>query len=106
MCVPGAVPARRLSVVILERAGITHSGPGDELTELCPAVQELSLGGNSISGWETVSQPNYHVFLCVLIRDYIPCILWYVLSLVLIELVYSNSPGLDHRVFNASASNA
>ena len=63
MCVPGVMPVRRLSMVVLERAGITHSGPGDELAELCPAVQQLCLGGNSISGWETVSQPNYHVLL-------------------------------------------
>ena len=57
----GRVPVGQLSTVVLERSGITHSGPGEELAELCPVVQQLCLGGNSISDWESVSVPNHLV---------------------------------------------
>ena len=53
---PGFIPVQSLLAVVLERSGITHSGPRHELASLCPSVQRLSLGGNCISSWDAVSE--------------------------------------------------
>jgi len=51
----GSCPVHKLTSILLDNKDVSEVDENESLTDLCPSVQEIHLGNNSISNWEDVS---------------------------------------------------